>query len=196
MSLEGLKKVIFRTPSGTYEAGRGDNGAVSVEWKDLDGSLNDVWGSDIKQATYKSSAKTTATVTVNGISLPLLGELVGWKKTSDGVYVPQNDAKLPTVGFLAVTHLFNTDTDQVSFMPSANATYTKLSLKTNTDKKNLATVAIDFSAIHDEKLGGMLGFKNVPSGDISSVLTLLGWDEPKQDVEAGADSGTVSPSGK
>lgn len=73
-------------------------------------------------------------------------------------------------------------------MPSANATMTKLSLKTNTDKKNLATVAIDFSAIQDEKLGGLSGFKVVPTGDVSSVLTLLGWDEPKQDDEGGNES--------
>ena len=192
MSLEGLKKVVFHTPSGTYEVGRGDNGATDVEFKDLDGALNDVWGSDIKQATYKGSAKTSATVTVNGVSLPLLGEIVGWKKTSDNVYVPQNDAKLPVVGLLAITHLFNTNMDRCVFIPSANATYTKLSLKTNTDKKNLATVSIDFSAIQDDKLGGLSGFKDVPSGDASSVYTLLGWDEPKQDVEAGADSGTVA----
>lgn len=194
--LEGLKKVIFHTQSGTHEAGRGVNGAVDVEFKDIDGALNDIWGSDQKMATYKASAKTTATVTINGISLPLLGELVGWKKTSDGVYVPQNDTKLPTVGFLAVTHLFNTNMDRCVFIPSANATYTKLSLKTNSDKKNLATVAIDFSAIQDDKLGGLSGFKDVPSGDISSVLTFLGWDEPKDDIEAGADTGTVGSLGK
>lgn len=188
MSLEGFKKLLIHTPSGTYEIGRGDNGAVSVDWKDIDGALNDVWGSDIKQATYKGSAKTTATVTVNGMSLDLLGEVAGWKKSSDGVYVPQNDAKLPVSGFIAVTHIFNTDKDLASFMPSANATMTKLSLKTNTDKKNLATVAIDFSAIQDEKLGGLSGFKVVPAGDVSSVLTLLGWDEPKQDDEGGNES--------
>lgn len=201
--LEGVKDLIVNVNGKTIPFGDSYGGTVKVDLKNYQGALTNISGSNKIQASYAEKAKPQITATLTSIEADLLAQMIGAPKLDGGLYT-NNVEKLPDVGVVFSALRFHTDKDRAFVFPRCNATFTTISLSTNTDsKKSMATVQIEFNALDSEKINASGGFMDVPSDDLSSVFTLLGWDKPAADggdfnatsSTSDAHSGTLTPKG-
>lgn len=199
--LEGVKDLIVNVGGKTIAFGDSYGGTVKVDLKNYQGALTNISGSNKTQASYAEKAKPQITATLNSVPADLLAAMIGAPKLDGGLYT-NNVEQLPDVGVVFNALRFHTDKDRAFVFPRCNATFTTVSLSTDTDsKKSMATVQVEFNALDSEKINASGGFMDVPSDDLSQVYTLLGWDKPASDggdfntpsSTAGGKSGTVTP---
>lgn len=201
--LEGVKDLIVNVNGKTIAFGDSYGGTVKVDLKNYQGALTNISGSNKTQASYAEKAKPQITATLNSVPADLLASMIGAPKLDGGLYT-NNVETLPDVGVVFSALRFHTDKDRVFVFPRCNATFTTVSLSTDTDsKKSMATVQLEFNALDSDKINASGGFMDVPSDDLSQVYTLLGWEKPASDggdfntttSKSDAHSGTLTPKG-
>ncbi len=187
--LEGTKDAVFNVNGKTFAAGANFGGTVKVDIKNYQGALTNISGSNKTQASYLETAKPQISVTLNSVPDDILAQLTGATKTDGGLYT-NNIEKLPHVGLVASALRFGTDKDRAFVFPNCAGTVQNFSLSTDTDsKKTMATIQIDFNALWSDKINASGGYMDVPSDDLSSVYTMLGWNKPDNTVgDFNADS--------
>lgn len=178
MAEVGIKTAFVRAGGKTIELDHSYLGVQKADIKGLQGQLTNISGSNMIQYSYSEPAKPTVALTVNQAGMQLIADLTGMKKSSDGgLYTPGD--KLPKVGVVIVAPELGVNKNLVYAFPTCRASYSTVSLSTNTDsKKTIVYDQITFNANHDDHIGALYAIGEVTDGEEQSALTAVGWDTP------------------
>lgn len=196
MAEVGIKTAYVYVNGKTIELDHSYLGVAKADIKGLQGNLTNVSGSNVIQYSYSEPAKPTIALTVNQAGLKLIADLTGLKQGSDGGFYTPGDS-LPSVGVAIVAPELGIDKNLIYAFPNCRATYTQVSLSTNTDsKKNVVYDQINFNANNSSKINALYGIAEVQDGGEADVLTGLGWTTPTQnngDFNDSTDTSVVKP---
>lgn len=180
MAEVGIKTAYVYVNGKTIELDHSYLGVAKADIKGLQGNLTNVSGSNTIQYSYSEPAKPTVALTINQAGMKLIADLTGLKQSSSGGFYTPGDS-LPSVGVAVVAPELGVDKNLVYAFPNCRATYTQVSLSTNTDsKKNVVYDQINFNANNSPKINALYGIAEVTDGGEADVLTGLGWSAPQQ----------------
>lgn len=179
MAEVGIKTAYVYVGGKTIELDHSYLGVAKADIKGLQGNLTNVSGSNTTQYSYAEPAKPTVALTINQAGMKLIAALTGLKQSSDGGFYTLGDS-LPSVGVAVVAPELGVDKNLVYAFPNCRATYTQVSLSTNTEKKNVVYDQINFNANNSTKINALYGIAEVADGGEADVLTGLGWSAPQQ----------------
>lgn len=193
MAEVGIKTAYVNVGGQTIELDHSYLGVAKADIKGLQGNLTNISGSNEIQYSYAEPAKPTVAITVNQAGMQLIADLVGMQKQGSGsLYTPGE--KLPKVGVVVVAPLLGVDKDMVYAFPTCRASFSSVSLSTNTDsKKTIVYDQITFNANQDSTINALYAMGEVAADSAASVLTDLGWSAPTQNAGEFKEDSVIKP---
>lgn len=200
MAQVGIKTAYVRVGDQVIELDHSFLGVNKADIKGIEPNVGEIDGSNEVQAYYfEGTGKSSIAVTVNQPGMELIAKITGMQKAGTGNLFVLGD-RPADVGVVVVSPEFGAKKDAVFALDKAAATYSSVSLSTNTSSKtNVVADVITFNGISSDKFNGKsIGIGEYDSGS-TDFLTELGWGNPTKGsgnyTDNSSSSAAVKPQG-